>query len=67
MRIAINTRFLLPSKMEGFGWYTYEIVSRITNSNPECEFVLFFDRAVDPKFVFNSNVHRIDHRYFAKK
>ena len=41
MRVAINTRFLLPSKMEGFGWYTYEIVSRITNNNPECEFVLF--------------------------
>ena len=56
MRIAINTRFLLPSKMEGFGWYTYEIVSRITKNNPECQFVLFFDRPVDSKFVFNSNV-----------
>lgn len=56
MRIAINTRFLLSSKMEGFGWYTYEIVRRLTKNHPEHQFILFFDRPYDPKFIFESNV-----------
>lgn len=56
MRIGINTRFLLTSKMEGFGWYTYEIASRIAINHPEHEFIFFFDRPFDPKFVFSGNV-----------
>lgn len=56
MRIAINTRFLLSHKMEGFGWYTYEIVKRLVENHPEHEFILFFDRKYDQKFVFGSNV-----------
>ncbi|NOQ75340.1 MAG: glycosyltransferase [Crocinitomix sp.] len=56
MRIAINTRFLLKNKMEGFGWFTYETVKRIVESHPEHEFIFFFDRAYDPKFIFSSNV-----------
>ena len=56
MRIAINTRFLLPHKMEGFGWYTYEIVQRIVKNHPEHEFFFFFDRPFDEKFIFSDNV-----------
>lgn len=56
MRIAVNTRFLLPHKMEGFGWYTYEIVKRLVENHPEHTFILFFDRKYDPKFVFGDNV-----------
>lgn len=56
MRIAINTRFLLSHKMEGFGWYTYEIVRRMVKNHPEHEFFFFFDRAFDPKFIFAENV-----------
>lgn len=56
MRIAINTRFLLSHKMEGFGWYTYETVSRLVEKHPEHTFILFFDRPYDQKFVFGSNV-----------
>lgn len=56
MRIAINTRFLLSHKMEGFGWYTYETVSRIVKNHPEHEFFFFFDRKYDSKFVFEDNV-----------
>lgn len=55
MRIAINTRFLLSHKMEGFGWYTFEIVKRLVENHPEHEFILFFDRRYDPKFVFGKN------------
>lgn len=56
MRIAVNTRFLLPSKMEGFGWYTFEIVKRLVEKHPEHEFIFFFDRAYDPRFIFSNNV-----------
>lgn len=56
MRIGINTRFLLTSKMEGFGWFTYEVVRRIVLAHPEHEFVFFFDRAYDEKFIFAPNV-----------
>lgn len=56
MRIGINTRFLLPGKMEGFGWYTYEISKRLVEQHPEHEFVFFFDRPFDPKFIFGKNV-----------
>lgn len=56
MRIGVNTRFLLSSKMEGFGWYTYEVVKRMVEAHPEHEFVFFFDRSFDEKFVFGKNV-----------
>lgn len=56
MRIAINTRFLLSHKMEGFGWYTNETTKRLVENHPEHTFILFFDRPFDPKFVFGPNV-----------
>ena len=56
MRIAVNTRFLLPTKMEGFGWYSFEIVKRLVENNPKHEFIFFFDRAYDEKFIFGPNV-----------
>ena len=56
MKIAINTRFLLPTKLEGFGWFTHEVVKRIVQNNPEHEFYFFFDRKYDSKFIYGNNV-----------
>jgi glycosyltransferase involved in cell wall biosynthesis len=56
MRIAVNTRFLLPSKMEGFGRFTYEVVKRMVENNPQHEFIFFFDRPYDASYVFGENV-----------
>ena len=56
MRIAINTRFLLTNKLEGFGWYSYEICKRLVESHPEHTFIFFFDRPYDSQFVFGDNV-----------
>ena len=56
MRIAINTRFLLPTKMEGFGWYTYEVSKRLVEQYPEHEFFFFFDRPYDDRFVVGKNI-----------
>lgn len=59
MRIAINTRFLLTSKMEGFGWYTYEITKRLVENHPEHQFFFFFDRKFDNRFIFGKNIHPV--------
>lgn len=42
--------------MEGFGWYTFETISRIVKKHPEHQFIFFFDRAYDARFVFAENV-----------
>lgn len=59
MRIAVNTRFLLKGKMEGFGWFTNEVFKRIVTQHPEHEFIFIFDREFDPSFVFAPNVKAV--------
>ncbi len=56
MKIAVNVRLLLPNKLEGIGWFTYELFKRITENHPEVTFYFFFDRAYDEQFVFGPNV-----------
>ncbi len=56
MRIAINTRFLLPNRLEGMGWYTHELVRRLVARHPEHEYLFLFDRAFDPQFVYSDRV-----------
>lgn len=56
MKIAINTRFLLPDKMEGIGRFTYEVLHRLVLQHPEHEFIFFFDRPFDEQFIFESNI-----------
>lgn len=56
MRIAVNTRLLLKGRLEGIGWYSYQLLSRLVNRHPEHQFFFFFDRPYDPSFVFADNV-----------
>jgi glycosyltransferase involved in cell wall biosynthesis len=56
LRIAINTRFLLPGRLEGFGWYTHELVRRMVLAHPEDEFIFFFDRPFEDTYVYGKNV-----------
>lgn len=56
MIIAVNTRLLLKDRLEGIGWFTYEILSRMVRKHPEHQFVFIFDRPFDPGFVFGPNV-----------
>lgn len=57
MRIAVNTRLLLPGKLEGIGWFAHETLSRIVRAHPEHEFHFIFDRKPDPTFRYAGNVH----------
>lgn len=56
LKIALNTRFLLPGQLEGFGWYTHEIARRMAVQHPEDEFFFLFDRPFDAQFVYGKNV-----------
>ena len=56
MKIALNTRFLLPGRLEGIGWYTHEVARRWVAAHPEHEFLFLFDRPYDERFVFGPNV-----------
>ncbi|MFY7839620.1 MAG: glycosyltransferase family 4 protein [Lacibacter sp.] len=59
MVIAINTKALLPGKLEGFGYYIEEIFSRIAKNHPEHDFYFLFDRPFDEKFIYAKNIHPI--------
>ncbi len=56
MKIAINCRLLLKNKLEGIGWYSFEIVSRMVKNHPEHDFYLLFDRQYHKDFVLAKNV-----------
>jgi glycosyltransferase involved in cell wall biosynthesis len=56
MRIAVNTRLLLPGKLEGLGRFTCETLRRITQWHPEHEFIFIFDREYSPEFIFSQNI-----------
>jgi glycosyltransferase involved in cell wall biosynthesis len=56
MRIAINTRLLLPDRLEGIGRFTHEITRRLVERRPQDEFLLLFDRPYDERFRYAANV-----------
>lgn len=57
--IAVNTRLLLPGKLDGMGWYAYETLKRITQAHPEHNFMFVFDRKYSDEFIFSDNVKAI--------
>ncbi len=59
MKIAVNTRFLLPERMEGYSYYIHETFTRIAASYPEHIFYFLFDRDVTDAFRFTENVQKI--------
>lgn len=56
MRIAVNTRLLLPGKLEGIGWFAQESLRRIVAAHPGHQFIYFFDRPYDAQFIHGPNV-----------
>lgn len=56
MRIAINSRFIIKDKLEGYGYFTKEIFFRLAEQHPDDEFFFFFDRPYDPALRFPVNI-----------
>ncbi|MES2567435.1 MAG: glycosyltransferase family 1 protein [Bacteroidota bacterium] len=56
MQIVVNTRLLIHNKLDGIGWFSYQTLKRITQSNPNVHFVFLFDRDYSDEFIFSDNV-----------
>ena len=56
MRIAVNTRLLVPGKMDGIARFTFESLKLICEKHSEHHFDFIFDRKPPSGFNFPSNV-----------
>jgi glycosyltransferase involved in cell wall biosynthesis len=56
LKIAVNTRLLIPGKLDGIGRFADETLRIITSKHPEHEFLFYFDRKPDQQFIYNQNV-----------
>ena len=56
MKIAVVTRMLRKDKLEGFGVFTHELLSRMVRQHPGHEFQFLFDRPYDAEFLYEKNV-----------
>lgn len=56
MKIAVNTRLLMPGKLDGIGWFTYETIRRIVVNHPEHTFYFIYDRKYSEETIFAENV-----------
>ena len=56
MKIAVNTRLLIPGRLDGIGRFADETLRIITTKHPEHEFVFYFDRKPDEQFIYNQNI-----------
>lgn len=59
MHIAVNARFLIPGKLEGFGHYSHEILSRIARDHREDTLSLYFDREFSPQWLYGPHVQGV--------
>lgn len=51
MRLVMNARLVVPGKLDGMGWYSYEIGRRLCAALPDVEHHWLFDRQVDASLV----------------
>ncbi|MCC6370142.1 MAG: glycosyltransferase family 4 protein [Bacteroidia bacterium] len=56
VQIVVNTRLLLHNRLEGIGWFSYQVLKRLSLNNPNVHFVYLFDRQYHPDFIFNDNI-----------
>jgi len=56
VHIVVNTRLLLPNKLDGIGWFSHEVLSRLTKDLPDWRFTFLFDRPFDERFIYGPNV-----------
>jgi glycosyltransferase involved in cell wall biosynthesis len=56
VKIAVNTRLLLPNRLDGMGWFAAQSLKRITAAHPEVHFIYLFDRDFDEQFITSDNI-----------
>lgn len=56
MKIAVNTRLLLPGRLEGIGTFTHHALKELVTQHPNDEFIFIFDRKWSDEYIYASNV-----------
>ncbi len=56
MKIAVNTRLVLPHKIDGIGLFTLEVFNKIITDNPTVDFILINDRTIKHTYFKQKNV-----------
>lgn len=56
MRIVVNTRFWMTGQLEGYGYFTQQVFSRLAAAHPEDHFLFLFDRTPSDALELPSNV-----------
>ncbi len=56
LHVVVNTRLLLPHGLDGIGWFTHEVLQRITQELSDWQFTFLFDRPFDDRFIYGDNV-----------
>ena len=57
MNIGINARHLIKDRLEGIGWYSFEILKRLIKLMPSHQFIFFYDRKTT--FLIRSEERRV--------
>jgi glycosyltransferase involved in cell wall biosynthesis len=55
-QIVVNTRLLVPGKLEGMGRFAHETLQRLTADMKDAHFHFVFDREFDEQFVYGPNI-----------
>lgn len=56
MLIVVNTRLLIPDRLDGIGRFTCETLRHLTLMRPDDQFVFLFDREIADEFIFSDNI-----------
>lgn len=59
MRIAINGRLLIKGKLEGIGYFTWEVLKRMVQTYPEHDYLVLFDRQPAEDFMIPGVEYRV--------
>ncbi len=54
--VVVNTRLVIPGKLDGIGWFSYQTFWRIARNNPDVDFRFIFDREPSRELNFPPNV-----------
>ncbi|MFO7933267.1 MAG: glycosyltransferase family 1 protein [Bacteroidales bacterium] len=57
--IVVNTRLLMPGRLDGIGWFTFETLKRITGDHPDVQFIFLFDRKYSKEVIFHENIRPV--------
>lgn len=59
MKIAVNTRLLMPDRLEGIGWFTQQIFLRLAQAHPGVQWYFIFDRPPQKGLQLPANVQPV--------